>query len=83
MRKSVILASMLLSASYAKAQYNMVVSNSGNTMYATSTSSVESITFDGTYAKIYDGSSTLSIQKGFVESFTFTTSTVTQDKIQA
>lgn len=81
MRKSVILASMLLSAIYAKAQYNMVVSNSGNTMYATSTSSVESITFDGTYAKIYDGSSTLSIQKGFVESFTFTTSTVTQDKI--
>lgn len=66
-----------------KAQYNMVVNNSGNTMYASPISSVENITFDNTYSKfsITGNSSTLNIQKSLVESITFTNSTVNLTKI--
>ncbi len=83
MRKQLILVSALFLALTAKAQYNVLVNNSGNTMYASPVSSVESISFDSTYSKfqISGASSTLNIQKDFVESLTFSTSTVNLTKI--
>lgn len=74
--------SFLLLFTVAKAQ-TLRIHNSGNIMYAKAISSVDSLTFDGTYAKFYiSGSSTpLNIQKRFIDSITFTTATVTLDKV--
>ncbi len=83
MRKQIILVSALLLSFAAKAQYNVLVNNSGNVMYASPTSSVESIMFDSTYGKflISGNTSTLNIQKNLIESLTFTSSTVNLTKI--
>ncbi|MGC4128902.1 MAG: carbohydrate-binding domain-containing protein [Bergeyella sp.] len=82
MKKYLLILGVLFSF-LMNAQYNIVVNNSGNTMYASPISSVDQITFDGTYSKILTSgnTSTLNIQKAFIDSFTFTTSTVNLDKI--
>lgn len=83
MKKLIFILSVLLFSFSIKAQYNVVVNNSGNTMYASPISSVESITFDNTYSKfsITGNSSSLNIQKSLVESITFSNSTVNLTKI--
>ena len=67
-------------ASYSQ---NIRVHNSGNIMYANSVSSIDSIKLDGTYSKfkISGNISTLNIQKGLIDSITFSNSAVALDKI--
>lgn len=67
----------------AKAQYSVLVNNSGNTMYAAPVSLVENITLDNTYSKflISGSTSTIDFQKSLVESLTYTNSTVNLTKI--
>lgn len=83
MKKLIYIITVLLFSFSLKAQYSIIVNNSGNTMYASPVSTVESITFDGTYSKILTTGSTssLNIQKSLVESFTFSSITVNLTKI--
>lgn len=83
MRKYIYIIVAMLFSFVTKAQQNMVVHNSGNTMFGSSTAVVDSITFDTTYSKIkLNGNpSSLNIQKAVIDSITFTSNTVNLDKI--
>jgi len=82
MKKLISIFALLFLATQYNAQ-TIVVHNSGNNMYAKPISEVDSITFDSSYSKFnVDGSSSsLNIQKSLIESFTFSDSTVSLDKI--
>ena len=82
MRKILFIIGLLFIYCVADAQ-NMSVHNSGDTMYANSISSVDSIKFDNTYSifKINGIASTLNIQKALIDSITFTNNTITFNKI--
>ena len=83
MRKYIFLIMIMLFSFAAKAQQNIVVHNSGNTMYANSTSVVDSIKFDTSYSKfkISGNSTTLDLPKTVVDSLTFTSNSVNLTKI--
>ncbi|MCS3530733.1 carbohydrate-binding domain-containing protein [Chryseobacterium sp. JUb7] len=83
MRKYIYIIVAMLFSFVTKAQQNIVVHNSGNTMFGSSTAVVDSITFDTTYSKIkLNGNpSSLNIQKAVIDSITFTSNTVNLDKI--
>ena len=61
----------------------IVVNNSGNAMYAKNISEVDSITFNSTYSKfnVDNENTSLNIQKTLIDSFTFSNSAVSLDKI--
>ncbi len=65
------------------AQQTLKVHNSGNIIFATKTSAVDSIKLDSTYGKfnISNSSSSLNIQKAIIDSLTFSTTSVILDKI--
>ncbi|MBL7813768.1 MAG: carbohydrate-binding domain-containing protein [Saprospiraceae bacterium] len=77
----IIIFSVLVNCAFG--QQKIIVHNSGNTMYAKEISAIDSIQLDNTYSKfkITGETSTLNIQKKFIDSLTFTTNTVNLDKI--
>lgn len=72
---------MLITAAFG--QQKIIVHNSGNTLYAKEISAVDTIQLDNSYAKfkVKGEANTLKIQKKLIDSLTFTTNTVTLDKI--
>lgn len=83
MRKQFYIIIAFLSAFALKAQQTIVVHNSGNNMFASSTSAVDSIKLDANYSKFkLSGNTTiLDIPKTAVDSITFTSNTVNLTKI--
>jgi len=65
------------------AQQNLKVHNSGNTMYAIPTNSVDSIKLDSIYSKIKVSNlnNTINFQKTLIDSITFSSTSVSLDKI--
>lgn len=82
MKRLLSIISLLLIGCVAQAQ-TMKVHNAGDTMYANLISSVDSIKFDNIYSKfkINGIGSTLNIQKGLIDSITFSNNTATLTKI--
>lgn len=83
MKKFLLIISVLLLSFSLKAQQNIILHHSGNTMYGSPVSQVDSIKFSGIYSKfkIHDNSTTLDIQKSVIDSLTFSTIPVTLTKI--
>lgn len=83
MRKIYLIAVLSLLANFAVGQQKIRVHSSGNIIYAKELAAVDSIKLDNTYTKfkLSDDVNTLNIQKVFIDSLTFTTSTVNLDKI--
>nr|WP_314495258.1 carbohydrate-binding domain-containing protein [uncultured Chryseobacterium sp.] len=83
MSKQFYLIIALLLVFGLKAQQNIVVHNSGNVMFTSSASAVDSIKLDTNYSKFkLSGNSTvLDIPKTVIDSLTFTSNTVTMSKI--
>ena len=67
----------------ATAQQKVVLHNSGNVLYASPLTGVDSIKLDASYAKLKlaGNATTLDIQKTYIDSLTFTGNTVVNDKI--
>ena len=81
MKRSIALIGLLGMFAAANAQH-IQVHNSGNVMYGNATSSVDSIKLDATYSKFnIAGFGSLSIQKRFIDSITFSSSAVALSKI--
>ncbi|MFY7814492.1 MAG: hypothetical protein ACOVRK_04795, partial [Chryseobacterium taeanense] len=83
MRKYIYILITFVLSFGLKAQSYIVAHNSGNNMYASSTSAVDSIKFDTNYAKFHVSGSTssLDLPKSMVDSLTFSSSTVNLTKI--
>ncbi|MCU7618376.1 carbohydrate-binding domain-containing protein [Chryseobacterium sp. PBS4-4] len=83
MRKQIYIIFAILLGFGLKAQQNIVVHNSGNTMFASSTSVVDSIKLDTNYSKfkLTGNSTVLDIPKTVIDSLTFTSNTVNLTKI--
>ncbi len=82
MRKFITIIAVSLLSITAMAQQKVRVHNSGNTMYATGISTVDSIKLDASYARIkVSGNASLDIQKVYIDSLTFTPDNVVLDKI--
>ncbi len=73
MRKYFLLITVLLLSFLMKAQQNILLHNSGNTMFASAVSAVDSIKFSGEYSKfkISGTTTTLDIKKPIIDSITF------------
>lgn len=82
MKNLLTIISFVFSIVFLNAQ-NVVVHNSGNNMYAESTSAIDSIKFDSNYSKfnVSGSTSSLNIQKAVIDSITFSNSSVSLDKI--
>lgn len=83
MRKQLYIIIAILSTFVLKAQQTIVVHNSGNNMFASPTTAVDSIKLDASYSKFkLSGNTTvLDIPKTAVDSLTFTSNTVNLTKI--
>ncbi len=81
MKKLIFLFSLLMILN-AKAQ-QIVVNNSGNVMYSKNISEITDITFDANYTRFNNNPTTnnLSIQKTFIDSFTFSSTPISLNKI--
>lgn len=82
MKKFLVLISVLLFSFLLKAQH-LIINNSGNVMYSSPVSAVDSIKFNGNYSKfkISGNTETLNIQKSVIDSLTFSSSLVNPTKI--
>ncbi len=83
MRKIYLITILSLLVNFSFSQQKIRVHNSGNTMYVKEITSVDSIKLDNTYAKfkISDDTTVLNLQKSLIDSLTFTSNTVNQNKI--
>ncbi|AWI25450.1 carbohydrate-binding domain-containing protein [Flavobacterium pallidum] len=83
MRKIHFITLLVLLANFSFAQQKIQIHNSGNTMYAKELTAVDSIKLNSTYAKfkVSGEANTLNIQKTLIDSLTFTSNTVSLDKI--
>ncbi|MCX8525819.1 carbohydrate-binding domain-containing protein [Chryseobacterium formosus] len=83
MRKHLYIFIAMLLSFGLRAQQNIIAHNSGNNMYSSSTSVIDSIKFDTNYSKfkLSGNSTTLDIQKTVIDSLTFTSNTVNLTKI--
>lgn len=83
MRKIYLIALLVLLANVSFGQQKILVHNSGNTMYASELTAIDSIKLNNTYArfKLSGDANTLNLQKTLIDSLTFTPNTVNLDKI--
>lgn len=83
MKKFFLLIAVLLFSFSVKAQQNIILHNSGNAMYSSPVSAIDSIKFVGEYSKfkISGSTNTLDIRKQVIDSLTFSTNPAALDKI--
>src|SRR6218665_3617208 len=83
MKKNILSILVLLLVYSTSFSQNIIVHNSGNTMYANPVSGVDSIKLDETYSKfnIAGNANSVNIQKSLIDSITFTNNVVSLNKI--